>query len=114
MHIESVEHLIWECQITQAFWNKIQSFFISKGYEIKLNLRDICFGLKGANNILNFIIILCKYFIFKMKYSKNIVKIFQLFFLPLLNYRIRTEKEISLMHDKIHKYEEKWSSFTIM
>ena len=41
-----------------------------------------------------------------MKYRKS----FQTFgtVLSLLNYRIRIEKEISLMDDKIYKYEERW------
>jgi hypothetical protein len=58
----------------------------------KLETCTLCFEKLCKHNTINFIIVLCKYFIFEMEYNKNIHTFEKS--LPLLNYKISIEKEL--------------------
>jgi hypothetical protein len=111
MNIETLEHIIWECNKTQIFWNEIGKYLTSKNVKINFTIINVSFGLNDKNNneTINFIIILAIFFIFKMKYNKTIPSFDK--FLPFLQNRIRIEREIALIQDKLEKYENKWTSF---
>ena len=74
MHEETIIHLFWECQISRFFWNRIEDFLETKGLNVAVNYEIISLGmplLKHDNIIINFILILAKYFIFTSKYNKR-------------------------------------------
>ena len=111
-NIETIEHLFWECKYIQPIWNQLTSFLGQQQLNVKLSFLNVSFGtntLKSidGNNIVNFILILMKYFIFKMKYRKQI----QNFncFIHSLKLKIQIEKEIALSNDTLHIFEQKWN-----
>ena len=114
MNIESMEHLFWECQMVQNFWLEIKKFLNNKDIVINLNYRTVVFGLlnnekRQNTNVINFIIILAKYYIYKMKLNNTVPKFegFQRY----MKYKIKIEQEIALMQNKLQKHNEKWRIF---
>ena len=117
MSIETNEHLFWECNIIQTFWEYIRQFISEKipiiG-DIYLNFENIslCNNHSINNNLsncINFIILLAKYFIFKCKYegsSPNGV-VFKQYLMRYLN----IEKTIAKIKDKSESHERKWRYF---
>ena len=76
-HIETIEHLFWECKHIQIIWDQLTTFLEKQQLQLKLSLLNISFGVNTfkipeINNTVNHIIILMKYFIFSIKYKKQI------------------------------------------
>ena len=97
MHEETILHLFWECQISRDFWNRVEMLLNNKGFNITVNYEKISLGmfsLKNENNIVNYILILAKYFIFRSKYEKIIPNIDK--FIKYLYKRQAIEKIIAL------------------
>ena len=110
-HIETIEHLFWECKHIQTLWNQLTTFLEKTTIKRKLSLLNISFGVNTfkipeINNTVNHIIILMKYFIFSFKYKKQIPT-FNCF-INYLKLKIQIEKEIALNNDKLHIFEQKW------
>ena len=75
MYVETNKHLFWECHFTREFWTDVERFLNEKEITIKLDYKLISIGYtkwSSHSNLLNFILIYAKYFIFKNKYSKTI------------------------------------------
>ena len=110
MHEETILHLFWECQISRDFWNRVEMLLNNKGFNITVNYEKISLGmfsLKNENNIVNYILILAKYFIFRSKYEKIIPNIDK--FIKYLYKRQEIEKIIAFKKDKLIVHNEKWS-----
>ena len=107
---ETIIHLFWECQISRNFWNRIEDFLETKGLNVAVNYEIISLGmplLKHDNIIINFILILAKYFIFTSKYKKVIPNINH--FYQYIYKRQEVEKIIALKKDKLVSHNKKWS-----
>ena len=110
MHMETLKHMYWECSELQVFWTRIKNFLNSKNITFDMNFKTISFGIiakSDMDNILNFIIILAKYFIFKSKMEKCVPK--SEAFFNYINERKPIEEHIALMKDKLHANNRKWS-----
>jgi len=110
-HIETIEHLFWECKHIQTLWNQLTTFLDKHKLNVKLSLLDISLGVNTfkipeVNNTVNYIIILMKYFIFSMKYRKQTPTMNC--FINYLKLKIQIEKEIALNNDTLHIFEHKW------
>ena len=110
MHEETIIHLFWTCQISRDFWSRVEMFLNNKGFNITVNYEKISLGLSSLqkdNNIVSFILILAKYFIFCSKYKKIIPRIDN--FIQYLYRRQEIEKIIALKKDKLIVHNKKWS-----
>ena len=107
--IETIEHLFWECQITQNLLSSLNIFLTNNNINIAYNKRDILFGMSSNSPyscMYNYLIIIMKYFLFTMK-LRNIPPNFQLY-LRYLKHRIQIEKLFAVNNNKethINKYE---------
>lgn len=75
MHDETLDHLFWDCCVCQQFWSRLRSFLDTNNMNINICLQTISFGITQSNlknTLINFIIILAKYFIFKCKLDKTL------------------------------------------
>jgi hypothetical protein len=111
-HVETIEHLFWNCPHSQLLWSQLQSFLNTKGLSISFNLENISLGI--ANKIIkdssiNYIIIACKYYIFKMKIKKSIPNFEH--FKSFLDSRIDVEKEVAFYKNKLERHQVKWSFY---
>ena len=110
---ESLEHLLYFCQSSSFFWKELLSWIaVEANIVLNVSLLDILFGkfdLEKDFLLVNHILLLAKYFIYKWKLSKVIPSL--LAFKAKLNatYKVELyiakEKGISLNHFK------KWDNF---
>ncbi|KAH3883935.1 hypothetical protein DPMN_007905 [Dreissena polymorpha] len=111
-NIETIEHLFWECKHIQPIWNQLISFLEQHQLNVKLSFLNVSFGINSlksidCNNIVNFMVILMKYFILNMKYKKQVPN-FNCF-VHSLKLKIQIEKEIALRNDTLQIFEQKWN-----
>ena len=111
MEIETVSHLFWECAHVQQFWTSVADLLRVCDSNINITLKTITFGIcqskpKCDAIVINFIIFLAKYFIFQNKQNKKVpnMHVFKYY----LSNRIKIEKEIALLNDKLAFFEYKW------
>ena len=117
MEIETINHLFWECLYVQQFWTELSNLLKNCNIDITFSLRTITFGItQRINNpniqVKNFIILLAKYFIFKSKCQK--LPLSFIHFKSYLEQRLKVEKQIYLMKDKLTQFERKWSNFSTL
>ena len=108
MHVETIEHLFWECHHAQILWNRLSHFLYSKGLYVRFNIENVSFGIMQKSlkdNVINFVIYLMKFFILQMK-NKETIPAFD-HFLSYLKIRISLEKEISIMQNKVEYHSRK-------
>ena len=109
MHVETCKHLFWECMNIQKFWKQITYFLSSKQIPFECNYKTISLGVSQSSpykNLLNFVIICAKYYIYSSKIKKNEI-IFE-HFKQIFYQQIEIEKEIALNRDKFREFEQKW------
>ena len=114
MYVETNKHLFWECHCTRAFWTDVERFLSEKEITIRLDYKLISIGYtewSSYSNLLNFILIYAKYFIFKNKYAKTIPMFFN--FLHYLKHIENVEKIIASAKDKLRQHNDKWSKLQL-
>ena len=109
IEIETTDHLFWQCIHIQTFWAKFSDFLTEHNIEAHLTLYTVSFGLifsigKSEIKLKNFLILLGKYFIYRGKCTKTIPTIIQ--FKTYLRNRIKLEKEIYFIKDKLAQFEQ--------
>ena len=68
-HVQTINHLFWECASIQHYWGEIADFLKEYNIHISFSLKAVTFGItlqmdKPEVRVKNFIIMLGKYFIF--------------------------------------------------
>ena len=108
---ETVEHLFWGCHIVSELWQELSNWIFEKtNIELPLNLILVLFGImsnRGVNFVKNKIILLTKFYIFRVKVNEGILN-----FTALKNYikeNLNLEKHISSKKITLIKYTEYWS-----
>ena len=49
MHVETVQHLFWECMYAQNFWQKLVDFLKSKDIAFECNYKSISLGVSSGS-----------------------------------------------------------------
>jgi len=111
---ESLKHLLLHCNITKNFWLAFSSWISKQNISMEtLTLINILFGVLNDNGdfaILNHLILIPKYFIYKCKLNKT-KPILRVFFEKIkLVYHI--ERKIAKRNDRLHKHYKKWEKIT--
>lgn len=117
MSTDSNKHMFWECNIVQPFWSEIKQLLQSRRLELISNLSYENISFCNANNansskeeiVINFIILLAKYFIFKCKCNSTAPS-FNMFNI-YLNQTIKIEETIATIKDKMEMFDNKWKYF---
>jgi hypothetical protein len=104
---DSIEHYLWFCDTAQLFGGNISEWLAAKfKVNIKLNISTV---LKSPyDQILNYIILLAKYFLHCCKW-KNTTPNLNVFLQNLL-YREKLERNIAIRKQLLETHEEKWKS----
>ncbi len=77
IHLETIDHLFWECDCIQQIWKDLNSW-ISNELQItlKFNIQNIILGMKGVNNNpVNAILLVVKQIIYRHSINKTIPNI---------------------------------------
>lgn len=116
MATETVKHMFWECYIIQKFWVELHRYLNIKGIQTRpLTFQMISFGTfeiepeTRKRNVINYLMILAKYYIFKSKCNKLLPSFVN--FVPFLQQKIDVEKIIATQKNKLGIFNNKWSEF---
>ena len=114
MFNESNKHLFGECQWSRSFWTELQVFLNVKRIDITLNYEIVSFGYidqSSYSTLINCILIVAKYFIFKNKYEKNCPSFNN--FKKYLKYHESLERLIAHSKDKLQEHDKKWNQLQL-
>lgn len=109
-NIETQEHLFWECKISQDLWSQLMNLINQNITPLVLDLKIISLGYNDKSqhsNIVNFLILVMKFFISNMK-NRGIIPTFA-FFLNYIRLRETIERETALVYNRIHIHQKKWN-----
>ena len=104
MAIETLDHLFWECAITQYFWNKL--FDLLSQYNFNDIKNKFHIFLYSRDRLLSYIYMFAKYYIYQCKF-KNIIPNIESFKTKLKN-RKTLEHKIALEKDRVETFYEIW------
>jgi len=109
MHTETLKHLFWECHHIQHFWSRLKTYLCGKNMVFNMDYKVISFGSNKdhSQHILDFIILLAKYFIFKSKLEKSVPNYMNV--IKYLKERKTIEEQIAFMKDKLNTHNKKWN-----
>ena len=85
MQEETNAHLFWDCIYSQEFWSHIRIFLNDNNMQVDISYLNISFGILNRysmkNEMINFIILLAKYYIYASNSnSKNqILKVLKVY-----------------------------------
>ena len=103
--IETIEHIFWECPITQRLWSQLVNFLNNRGIMITINIMYVWIGTdqcRNHNSTINFVLLLMKYVIYTTTLNE-MIPVFCVF-RNYLHKRINLEKRIALTNNKLEKF----------
>ena len=74
VHVETVQHLFWDCMYAQNLWQKLVDVLKSKDNAFECYYKGILLGVSSGrpnDKLQNFVIICAKYFIYLCKIKDN-------------------------------------------
>ena len=109
-HVEDLLHLFFNCEHVRNLWDELKAWLLSLNFQnLDWNVIDVILGIAGENPVINHILMITKYFIYRSSIAKHQLSLTKLKNCIYLYYK--TEKQISKGQNKIHKFQEKWSNF---
>ena len=112
---ETLIHIFWECPITQNFWKNLETWLKGGCAHIRtltLTEQDVIFQIQGrqrTDNVLNFILLVAKSYIYSMKYKNKIPQLIS--FQKLLLFSYNTEKLIAYSNCQWDKFNKMWQLY---
>ena len=75
MHPEELHFLMWGCGVVRQFWTMVENMLRNFYPQFVLGRKEAIFGHPGSegDSIFNTLLILSRYFIWKMKFTKRIL-----------------------------------------
>ena len=75
IHPEELHFLMWGCGVVRQFWAMVENMIANFYPRFVLGRKEAIFGHFGSdgNSIFNTLLVLSRYFIWKMKFTKNIL-----------------------------------------
>ena len=109
-NVEDLLHLFFECRKVKDIWDKLQHWLQSLNMPVfNWSAKEILLGMSGGPVVINHLIIITKYYVYRSSISKNQLSIKSLKEIIKLYYKV--EKEICLSRQVMDKFYGKWSSF---
>ena len=109
MHVETVQHLFWDCMYAHNFWQKLVDFLKSKDKAFECNYKSKSLGVfsgSPSDKLQNCFIICVKYFIYMCTIKENGL-IFE-HFKHSLYQEYKERKKVTLNRDKLNEHQQKW------
>lgn len=106
---ETIKHLFVDCPKVTEFWESVKHWLQIHG-NLNLNITDkaIIFAWQKEKSLINQVIVVAKYYIYKTKFTSKRLSItgFQL----LLKRKFKNEQYIARINNSYNKFLGKWSS----
>ena len=101
-------HLFWDCSKVKLCWDHIIIWFNLTSYNpVSLSCNDIYFGLLPGKELISFIIILAKNYIFNNK-CKEVPLLSITAFKEFVYSYFKTEKAIATRNGSLDDHNKKW------
>ena len=113
--VESINHLFWNCEFVQSFWNDLVTLLHEKCIHcerLSFNEQLILFGSSDkmhTDKPICFIILFAKFFIYKCKLNNDKPHIKQ--FIPQLGQRLSIEHSLAYRNDKEKDFTQNWQIY---
>ena len=87
---ETVKHLFYECTLVKRFWGYFEVYWYEKTNEpLKLSLNAVLLGDNQFSDMLNYFILVAKYYIFRAKYHQVLPRFKDYVAILKANYKIQ-------------------------
>lgn len=107
-NIESIYHLFITCPKVKEFWNTLNIWLnVNANINLILQDRNILFSAQSEQELINYIFVLAKYYIYKNKFTDRLLNIQAFIF--LLKKKFISEQFIAYIHNSTDKFLKKWS-----
>ena len=112
---ETLEHLFYNCEYVKSFWSTVEhwlSLNCEHINDIQLSIIDIIFGFSGkieGKCILDFVILLAKYYSYRCKYNDEIPLIQS--FKHLFSFWHKVEKQIEYTNCNWDYFDKRWKLY---
>ena len=104
LETETIIHELFNCNKVIEFWLAMKNWLrIQANVILHLTIKNVIFSKQENNELLNYILLLGKYFIYKT----NSIRLEN--FIIYLKRKYQNEKYISKIHNKQNKFQAKWS-----
>ena len=108
-HPETILHLFYYCRKVKSFWAELRTWLELKAdITLQLTVKNILFSKQGHNDLLNYLILLAKYHIYRTKFFINQISFEN--FLTYLRKKYKNGKYIAKLHNKTDVFFTKWSA----
>lgn len=106
---ETIKHLFVDCPKVKEFWESVKCWLQTHG-NLNLNITDkaLIFAWQKEKSLINQVIIIAKYYIYKTKFTSKRLSI--LGFQLLLKRKFKNEQYIARINNNYNKFLGKWSS----
>lgn len=104
MDVESIEHLFWDCQTVQIFWNNLFKWLNEIAINVTYDNFTSFFHAKDKKT--SYIFLFSKYYIYTSKLKKQTPDI-SIFKRKFLN-RLKIERFVALQNDTLEEFENCW------
>lgn len=106
-HIETIQHLFAECNVVKQFWQLLKDWImVNTNLNLQLDDKSIIFSYHNQHEILNFVLILAKQYIYKTKFLNNQLHLGT--FISILKGKFICEKFIASINNKMARFLSKW------
>lgn len=109
---ETIYHLFYNCIVVKTFWSKVAKYWIevTKNTKLELKEKDIILGNLEFSDLLNFVVILGKSYIFITKNKKTCPQFEE--FIVLLKDKYKLEESLARKNNKKINFRKRWSPLT--
>ena len=104
---ETIVHLFTECEKVTRFWQQLRSWMLVRtNLMLDINSKSIIFSYQNKNELLSYISVLAKQYIYKNKFVNNSLNLDS--FISLMKKKFQCEKYIAFINSNMGKFFDKW------
>ena len=101
--LKKIYHLFLTCPKVRHFWNELRAWLYTNiMIDISLDDRKILFSFDGKNDLVNYIYVLAKFYIYQNKFISMNISIQG--FINLLKKKMLSEKYVCFINNKLNKF----------
>lgn len=104
---ETISHLFLECNRVKEFWDRLKMWMnVNVNLNLILEDRNILFSTQNNNELISYILLLAKYYIYKNKFVNKQLSIPA--FLLYVKVKLTNERYIANIHNTFDGFLKKW------
>ena len=106
---ETIHHLFVHCNTVIIFWRELEAWLINNfNLRISLNDKNILFSYEQKHKLINYILLLAKYYVYSNKFSGRRLNIES--FKSILHRKYKSEKYLANLNNNFATFLRKWAT----